>query len=128
MKKVIFSEKAPAAIGPYSHGTSGAGLVFVSGQLGLDPATGQFVSDKTDEQTKQALENLKSVLEAAGCSLEDVLKVTIFIKNMDEFPVINQVYSGFFSQGNYPARCVVEVSRLPKDALVEIEAIALVKS
>lgn len=128
MKKVIFSEKAPAAIGPYSHGTSGAGLVFVSGQLGLDPATGQFVSDKTDEQTKQALENLKIVLEAAGCSLEDVLKVTIFIKNMDEFPVINQVYSGFFSQGNYPARSVVEVSRLPKDALVEIEAIALAKS
>ena len=126
IKAVISTEKAPAAIGPYSQGTSGAGLVFTSGQLPLDPATGTFVSGGIREQTRQSLVNLKHILEQAGAGMDRVLKTTVFLSDMENFALMNEVYGEFFVEGQYPSRSAVEVARLPKDALVEIEAVALV--
>lgn len=112
---------APEAIGPYSHATLTENLVFVSGQLPVHPGTGE-VPSRVEDQTRQSLENLKAILETAGSSLNHVLKVTVFIKNMGDFAAINGVYNTFFA-APYPARSCVEVARLPKDVLVEIEAI-----
>ena len=120
---VINTPKAPAAIGPYSQGIDAGSLLFTSGQIALDPAGGPMPSDPA-AQTRQVMENLKAVLEAAGSSLSKVVKVTIFLRNMDNFATINEVYATYFS-GSFPARSTVEVSRLPKDALVEIEVIAV---
>jgi 2-iminobutanoate/2-iminopropanoate deaminase len=125
VKKILSTTKAPAAIGPYSQGTAGAGLLFVSGQLPINPETGQFASDEIEGQTRQSLTNLKEILEASGSDMEYVLKTTVFLKDMNDFAKMNQVYSQFFKEGKYPARSAVQAARLPKDALVEIEVIAL---
>lgn len=122
--KAIHTEKAPAAIGPYSQAIdSGAGLVFVSGQLPIDPATGAFPEGGIKEQTRQSLTNADSILEAAGLSLQQVVKTTVFLADMADFAAMNEVYAQFFS-APFPARSAVAVKTLPKGALVEIECIA----
>lgn len=123
MKKPIATTKAPAAIGPYAQGNIVGGLIFSSGQIPLDPATGAF-PEGIEAQTKQSLENVKAILEEAGSSMDKVIKTTVFLKDMNDFAVMNQVYGSFFKEGAYPSRSAVEVARLPKDALVEIEVIA----
>lgn len=124
MKHVIATTSAPGAVGPYSQAIEANGFVFVSGQLPLDPATGAFVSDNTAEQAEQSIKNLLAVLEAAGCKAEDVIKTTVFMIDIGDFSVFNEVYAKYFS-GDCPARCAMQVSALPKGALVEIEAIAV---
>lgn len=124
MKERIATEQAPAAIGPYSQGVRAAGLVITSGQLPIDPATGVFAGTDIAAQTRQSLKNVQAVLEAAGSSLDKVLKTTVFLNDMGDFAAMNEVYASFFP-GEAPARSAVEVARLPKDALVEIEALAL---
>ena len=120
----IHSDKAPAAIGPYSQAIdSGAGLVFVSGQLPIDPATGAFPEGGVKEQTRQSLTNAKAILEAAGLGLHHVVKTTVFLADMGDFAAMNEVYSQFFT-APFPARSAVAVKTLPKGALVEIECIA----
>lgn len=126
MKKVIFTKEAPGAIGPYSQAIEANGFVFVSGQTPLSPSTGEIVSDDVKEQTKQSLDNVKTILQARGLDVDHIVKTTIFLKDMNDFKVVNEVYANAFS-GNYPARSCVEVARLPKDVRVEIEAIAVVK-
>ena len=122
--KAIQTDKAPAAIGPYSQAiNSGAGLVVVSGQLPIDPATGAFPEGGVKEQTRQSLTNAKAILEAAGLGLNDVVKTTVFLADMADFAAMNEVYAQFFS-ALYPARSAVAVKTLPKGALVEIECIA----
>ena len=123
MKNVIQTDKAPAAIGPYSQAVQAGGLLITSGQLPLDPATGAF-PEGIEAQTKQSLTNVKSILEAAGTDMAHVIKTTVFLKDMNDFAAMNGVYATFFGEGGFPARSAVEVARLPKDALVEIEAIA----
>lgn len=121
--KLLATEKAPAAVGAYSQGVKAGNMVFTSGQLPMDAATGELVTNDIKKATKLCLENVKSVLEAGGSTIEDVVKVTVFVKDMNNFGVINEVYGEFF--GNHkPARALVEVARLPKDADIEIEAIA----
>lgn len=122
-KKVITSDKAPRAIGPYSVGIQTGDLIFTSGQLGLDPVSGELVNGGIKAETRQALTNVKNILEAAGSSLDYVVKTTVFIKDMGDFAKMNAVYAEFFAE-EPPARSTVAVARLPKDALVEIEAIA----
>lgn len=122
-KQVISTSSAPGAIGPYSQAILINNLVYTSGQLGLDPVTSEL-PEGVEAQTAQSLRNVEAVLAAAGSSLEHVVKTTVFLKNMDDFTKMNEVYGTFFSQP-YPARSAVEVARLPKDALVEIEVIAL---
>lgn len=125
MKKIVSTKNAPVAIGPYSQAVSFGNLLFTSGQIPLEPSSNNIPSG-IESQTKQALENLKNVLEAGGSSLNNVLKVNIFIKNMNDFAIINEIYGKYFTD-NYPARCCVEVARLPKDVLIEIEGIAYTK-
>jgi 2-iminobutanoate/2-iminopropanoate deaminase len=124
MKTIISTPHAPAAIGPYSQATVFNGLAFLSGQIPLDPATGQIVEGDVSAQTVRVLENLKATLEACGSSLDKVLKTTVFIKDMTEFAQINTVYAQYFTV-DPPARATVEVARLPRDVRVEIEAIAI---
>ena len=124
MKKQITTENAPGAIGPYSQGISGGGLVFTSGQLPINPKTGEM-PDGIEQQTEQSLLNLKAVLEAAGASMAGVVKTTVFLQKMSDFAQMNEVYSRFFAEP-HPARSCVEVAKLPKDALVEIECMAIV--
>lgn len=124
MKVTLSSDKAPAAIGPYSQGSIFKGIVFTSGQLPLDAATMEFVDGGIKEQTYMSLANLKAVLEEGGASLETVIKTTCFLSSMDDFAIFNEVYADIFGAVNTPARSCVEVARLPKDALVEVEAIA----
>ncbi len=123
MKTIISTAKAPAAIGPYVQAARCGGLVVTSGQLPIDPATGAF-PEGIQAQTKQSLSNVKAILEEAGLGMSDILKTTVFLKDMNDFAAMNEVYASFFEEGAYPARSAVEVARLPKDALVEIEAIA----
>ncbi len=125
-KKVIVSEKAPKALGPYSVAIRSGSLVFASGQLGLDPVTGELAPGEIEAETRQALTNLSHVLEAAGSSLEAVVKTTVFLRDIQDFPKMNAVYGEFF-QKNPPARSTVQVAALPKNGAVEIEVIALVK-
>lgn len=120
--KAIHTENAPAAIGPYSQAVESGNLVFTSGQIPLDPKTGNIVSGGIKEQTKQACENLKAVLEAAGSSLEKAVKTTCFLKSISDFADFNEVYAGYFT--GKPARSCFEVGALPKGALVEIEVVA----
>ncbi len=125
MKVIIQTADAPAAIGPYSQAVKANGLVFASGQIPIDPKTGQFVKGGIAEQTEQVIKNLSAVLEAAGSGLSSVIKTTVFLADMQEFTAMNEVYGKFFEL-EPPARATVEASRLPRDAKVEIEAIALV--
>lgn len=124
MRKIVSTSAAPAAIGPYSQANIYGNLVFTSGQVPLDPATGGIIGTTVEEQTEQVLKNVKAILEAAGSSMDNVLKTTVFIKDMNDFAVVNAVYAKFFKEGSYPSRSAVEVARLPKDVLVEIETIA----
>ncbi|KNF09430.1 RutC family protein [Gottschalkia purinilytica] len=122
--KVISTQKAPQAIGPYSQGIIAGNMIFTSGQLGMNPETGEIVNTSIEDETRQSLENLKAILSEAGASLNNVVKTTVFIKDMNQFALINQVYSEYFSE-HKPARSCVEVARLPKDGNVEIEAVAI---
>lgn len=124
MKKVISTAAAPGAVGPYSQAIEANGFVFVSGQLPLDPATGAFVSGGTAEQAEQCIKNLLAVLDAAGCSADDVVKATVFMIDIGEFGTVNEVYGRYFTK-DCPARCAMQAGALPKGALVEIEAIAV---
>lgn len=122
MKNVISTDKAPAAIGPYSQAIEVNGMVYTSGIIPVVPETGA-IPEGSAAQAAQALTNLSNLLEAAGCSMDDVIKTTVFIKEMNDFGAINEVYQTFF-EGDFPARSCVEVARLPKDVMLEIEAIA----
>jgi 2-iminobutanoate/2-iminopropanoate deaminase len=124
VREIIKTEKAPAAIGPYSQAVRAGGFIFASGQIPLDPMTGEFVAGGVAEQTEQVMKNLSAVLEAAGASLAQVVKTTVFLADMNDFAVMNEVYGRYF-QENPPARATVQAARLPKDARVEIEAIAI---
>lgn len=123
MKTVIATNKAPAAIGPYSQGIQACNLVITSGQLPVDPATGAFAEGGIAGQTRQSLLNVQAVLAEAGLTMENIIKTTVFLNDMNDFAAMNEVYATFFPN-DPPARSAVEVARLPKDALVEIEAIA----
>lgn len=120
----IQTGNAPAAIGPYSQGISAAPWVFVSGQLGMNPETGDLVGDKLAEQARQALENMKQILAAGGCSLENVVSVDVFLTDMSKFVEFNSIYESFFSN-HRPARAVIQVSALPKNGCVEVKCIAI---
>ena len=123
MKDVVLTNRGPKPIGPYSQGIKANGFLFVSGQVALDPASGEFSGITIQQQTERVLGNLKAILEAAGVSLGHVVKTTVFLKNMSDFAAMNEVYARYFPLSP-PARSTVEVARLPKDALVEIELIA----
>lgn len=122
-RKIVATDQAPGAIGPYNQAVQAGGFLFTAGQLPMDPATMRLVGTTAAEQARQALRNAQAIVEAGGLRLADVVKVTMFIRDMNEFAAINEVYAGFFPQ-DPPARSVVEVSRLPKDALVEVEMVA----
>ena len=124
MKEIVQTDRAPQAIGPYSQALKANGLIFASGQIPIDPATGQFVAGGIAEQTEQVLKNLSAVLEAAGSSLDRVVKTTVFLLDMQEFTAMNEVYGKFFV-AQPPARATVQAARLPRDARVEIDVIAL---
>jgi 2-iminobutanoate/2-iminopropanoate deaminase len=125
-KKVISSKKAPQPIGPYSVAIQSGTLVFTSGQLGLDPASGNLVPGGVEAETRQVLTNLRNVLEAAGSGLDNALKTTVFLKDMADFPKMNAIYGEFFLE-NPPARSTVQVAALPKGGAIEIEVIATLK-
>ena len=124
MKTVISTDKAPAAIGPYSQAIEVNGMVYTSGVIPINPATGELVTGAAKDQADQAFRNLKALVEEAGSSMEKVVKTVVFIKDMNEFGAINEVYAQYFP-APYPARSCVEVARLPKDVAIEIEAVAL---
>lgn len=124
MKKIISTQKAPAAIGPYSQAVEINGLVFTSGMIPINPATGELAEGGIAEQAEQAIRNLCTLIQEAGSSVDKVIKTTVYIKNMDDFGKINEIYSRYF-MSDFPARSCVEVARLPKDVLIEIEAIAM---
>lgn len=124
MKNPIATNNAPAAIGPYSQGVDAGSIVFVSGQLPVDPSTGAFAEGGIAEQTRQSLTNIQAILAEAGLTMDNVVKTTVFLKDMNDFAAMNQVYATFFTT-NPPARSAIEVARLPKDARLEIEAIAV---
>ena len=124
MKQIIATERAPQAIGPYSQAIVANGFVFASGQIPIDPATGQFVEGGIVEQTEQVLRNVSNLLEAAGTSLSRVVKTTVFLADMNDFAAMNETYASFFGE-NPPARSTVQAARLPRDARVEIEVVAL---
>lgn len=121
---IISTDKAPAAIGPYSQAVEVNGVVYTSGVIPVNPATGEITGTTAVEQAEQALTNLKNLIEASGASIENVVKTVVFIKNMDNFAAINEVYAKYFHEP-YPARSCVEVARLPKDVLIEIEAVCV---
>ena len=123
MAEIISTEKAPAAIGPYSQAVKTGNLIYTSGMIPIDPATGTLVDGGIEVQAERALMNVKALLEASGSSMDKVIKTVVFIKNMDDFAKVNEIYAKFFTS-NYPARSCVEVARLPKDVLIEMEAIA----
>ncbi|GAA9583125.1 RidA family protein [Helicobacter pylori] len=124
MKEVIHSTLAPKAIGPYSQAIATNDLVFVSGQLGIDASTGEFKGTDIHSQTTQSMENIKAILKGAGLGMDSVVKTTILLKSLDDFSVVNEIYGSYFKEP-YPARATFQVAKLPKDALVEIEAIAI---
>jgi len=124
MKKIISTDSAPKAIGPYSQAMEVNGILFISGQIPVDPATGKVVEGGIKEQTEQVIKNIGSILEAAGYSFSDVVKSTVFLKDMNDFAGMNEVYARYYSQ-NPPARAAFQVARLPLDVLVEIETIAI---
>lgn len=123
-KKIISTDKAPAAIGPYSQAVKAGDIIYTSGMIPVVPQTGEIV-EGVEAQARQVLTNVRSLLEASGSSMDKVIKTTVFIKDMNDFAKINVIYAEFFEEGSYPARSCVEVARLPKDVLMEMEAIAL---
>lgn len=123
MKKIIATKNAPAAIGPYSQAIDCGTFLVTSGQIALDPATGEMAKGDVADQTRQALLNVKAILAEAGLTMDNVVKTTVFLQSMGDFAAMNAVYAEFFSEGNFPARSAVQVGALPKGALVEIEAI-----
>jgi len=125
IKKIIESNKAPEALGPYSVANMHGNIIFTAGQLGIDPATGEFAPGGIEAETRQALTNIKNVLEAAGASLGDVVKTTVFLRDINDFTKMNGVYAQFFTE-NFPARSAVQVAALPKGGAVEIETVAIV--
>ena len=124
-KEIISTENAPQAIGPYSQAVKAGNLMFISGQIPLDPKTGDLVSESIDEQAKQVLNNIKSICEAAGQSIDDIVKISIFLTDLENFAIVNEVMKEYFAEP-YPARATVEVSGLPLGVNVEIEAIVLI--
>lgn len=124
MKKVIATPDAPAAVGPYSQAVEANGTLYISGQLPIDPATGAFAGDDIKAQTRQSLTNIRSILEAAGADMSKVVKTTVLLKDIADFGAMNEVYAEFFT-APYPARAAFQVAALPKDALVEIECVAV---
>ena len=127
MKKIISTDSAPKAIGPYSQAVVANGMAYLSGQIPLDPATNQLIPGGIVEQTERVLENLKAVLEACGASLATVVKTTVYLKDMAEFQAMNEVYARYFTE-NAPARATVQAAKLPRDVSVEIDAIAVTQS
>ncbi|MCI9124462.1 MAG: RidA family protein [Eubacterium sp.] len=125
MKTILNTNNAPQAIGPYSQGVDTGNLMFLSGQLPIVPSEGKIVAADIEGQTKQALENVKAILESAGCGMDHVVKTTVFLHDIADFAKMNGVYKEFFSEGNYPARSAFQVAALPQGALVEIEVVAL---
>ncbi|MEZ0323188.1 MAG: RidA family protein [Hydrogenothermaceae bacterium] len=121
--QIIHTDRAPQAIGPYSQAVKYGNLVFVSGQIAIDPQTNQFIGGDIKQQTIRVLENIKAILEQVGLNLNHVIKTTIYLKNLEDFQIVNEIYGQYFKE-HKPARATVEVSRLPKDALIEIEVIA----
>lgn len=126
MKKIIFTDKAPAPIGPYSQAVAYGNMLYTSGQIALHPQTGELVTGDIETETKQVMENMKAVLEAAGTTFENVIKSTIFISNMDDFAKINGVYGAYFNEKTAPARETVQVAKLPKNVNVEISMIVAI--
>jgi len=122
-KKIISTKNSPGAIGPYSQATSFDNLIFVSGQIPIDPVSGEVVTGSIYEQTRQVLENVKGILEAGGILMQNILRTTIFLTNMDDYSSVNEAYAQYFSE-NPPARSTIQVNRLPKDVNIEIDAIA----
>lgn len=128
-RKIICTDQAPAPVGPYNQAIAATGqMLFVAGQIPLDPQSGAIVGEDVSQQTQQVLTNLKAVLTAAGATLEDVVKTTVFLADMNDFPAMNAVYAEFFAEETAPARACVEVARLPKDVRVEIDCIAAIAS
>jgi 2-iminobutanoate/2-iminopropanoate deaminase len=125
MKKIIFTEKAPAPIGPYNQAIVSGNTLYTSGQIAINPTTGELVLDTIEIETKQVMENMKAVLEAAGMTFENVVKSTIFISNMNDFGTINSIYGAYFNEKTAPARETVQVACLPKNVNVEISMIAV---
>lgn len=125
MKKIISTENAPSAIGPYSQAVMAGGFLFISGQLGINPSTGKL-EEGIEAQTKRAMENIAAILSSAGTSFDNVVKTTILLADINDFPHVNEVYESFFSNDNFPARATYAVAALPKGALIEIEATAYV--
>jgi len=123
MKKIISTDKAPQAIGPYSQAVEFNGMVFTSGVIPINPETGELVTGTIEEQADQVFKNMKNLLEASGSNVDQVIKTTVFIKDMNDFGKVNEVYARYFTK-DFPARSCVEVARLPKDVLIEVEAIA----
>lgn len=123
MREIVLTPRGPKPIGPYSQAIKSNGLLFVSGQIALDPKTGEFAGADVRQQTERVLENLKAILEAAGTSLSHVVKTTVFLKDMNDFPAMNEIYARYFTSAP-PARSTVQAARLPKEALVEIDVIA----
>lgn len=125
MREIVATKKAPAAIGPYAQANIVDGLIFTSGQVPLDPATGELVEGGIEEQTRQSLENIKAILEEAGSGLDKIVKTTCFLTDIGNFAKMNEIYATYFTDGVYPSRSAFEVGALPKGAMVEIEAIAM---
>lgn len=125
IKEIIFTNKAPKAIGPYSQAIKVGNFIFISGQIPIDPNTGEVIDGDIKEQTRRVLENIKGILESVSCSLNNIVKTTVFLKNLDDFSSMNEVYATYFSE-NPPARSTIEVSKLPRGVSIEIEAIAII--
>ncbi len=125
-KVIVIADKAPKAIGPYSAAVKAGNLVFTAGQIGIDPESGEFVPGGIEAETRQALKNIETILKAAGSSLKSVVKTTVFLRDMNDFGVMNVIYSEFFSE-RFPARSAVQAAKLPKDGAIEIEAIAMLE-
>jgi len=124
MKEVVFTPRGPKPIGPYSQAIKANGFLFVSGQVALDPQSGEMVGSEVRQQTERVLENLKAILEASGSSFKHVVKTTVYLKDMNDFPAMNEIYARYFA-ATPPARSTVQAARLPKDALVEIDIVAV---
>lgn len=124
-KKIIFTERAPKPIGPYSQAVEVDGIIFCSGQIAIDPDTGKLIEGDIEAQTIRVMENIKAVLKSQGLGFENVVRTTIYITDLNQFHLVNKIYGSYFKEGEYPARVTIEVSRLPLGALVEIECIAV---
>lgn len=125
-KKIIHAPKAPKPIGPYNQAVAAGDLIYTAGQIAIDPKTNEMTQGNVSDQTRIVLNNLKGIMEGAGTSLDNIIKVTVFLKNMGDFSAMNAVYGEYFRAENAPARSTIEVARLPKDALIEIEAVATI--